>query len=92
MTAVITLKDRLDFGAAPDLKAEIIGQVGNDLRIDASEVTHMGTLCLQILIATSTDWARQGLKFELNSPSDACVTQLSLHGFSPETLSGVTSQ
>lgn len=91
MTGVITLQDRLDFGAAPDLKAELLAQTGNDLQVDASGVTHMGTLCLQILIAASTDWARQGQKFELSSPSEVCVTQLSLHGFSSDTLTGVTS-
>jgi len=91
MTAVITLRERLDFCAAPDLKAEIIGEVGNDLQIDASGVTHMGTLCLQILIAAAQDWTRNGRKFNLTSPSDVCVTQLSLHGFSPETITGVTS-
>ncbi len=91
MTVVITLPKRLDFCAAPDLKAEIIGQVGNNLQIDASGVTHMGTLCLQVLIAASKDWARNGLKFDLTSPSEICVTQLSLHGFTSETLTGVTS-
>ncbi len=91
MTAVITLRGRLDFGAAPDLKAEIIGQSGNDLLIDASDVTHMGTLCLQILIAASQDWARAGRNFNLTSASETCVTQLSLHGFTPETIIGVTS-
>lgn len=90
MTAVIKLQERLDFGAAPDLKAEFIGQLGNDLQIDASGVAHMGTLCLQIMIAASNEWARNGHKFDLISPSDICVTQLSLHGFSPETITGVT--
>jgi len=92
MTAVIKLQERLDFHAAPNLKAEIIGQVGNDLKINASSVTHMGTLCLQVLVAASKDWAGNGLKFELTSPSDTCASQLSLHGFSPETITGVTSQ
>jgi len=90
MTKVIRLQERLDFGAAPDLKAEIIGQVGNDLEIDASAVTHMGTLCLQILIAASNDWVKNGHRFILTSPSDTCKTQLSLHGFTPDTLTGVT--
>jgi len=91
MAAVITLQERLDFGAAPALKAEIVGQIGNDLQIDASGVTHMGTLCLQILIAASQDWTRNGLKLDLTSPSDICVTQLSLHGFTPDAITGVTS-
>lgn len=90
MTTVITLQERLDFGAAPDLKSEILGCVGNDIEIVASDVTHMGTLCLQILIAASNDWKRSGHKFNLLSPSDVCKSQLSLHGFSAETLIGVT--
>lgn len=91
MTVEIKLKDRLDFGVAPDLKSEILGSQGNDLVIDASAVTHMGTLCLQILIAAANDWRKSGHKFDLISPSDVCETQLSLHGFSTDTITGVTS-
>jgi len=91
MTEVITLQERLDFSAAPELKTQLIGQTGHDIEIDVSNVTHMGTLCLQILIAASTEWAKTGHKFNLTSPSDICATQLSLHGFSTDTLTGVTS-
>lgn len=91
MTAVLTLQDRLDFGAAAELKDAILKQVGSDLEIDASSVSHMGTLCLQILISASKDWADSGHKFSLKAPSDICITQLSLHGFSADTLTGVTS-
>lgn len=91
MTVTIKLRERLDFGVAPDLKAEFLAQVGNDVQIDASDVTHLGTLCLQIMIAASQDWALNGQKFSMVSPSEVCMTQLSLHGFTPETLTGVTS-
>ncbi len=91
MTAALTLEDRLDFGAVASLKAALEGQVGNDLEIDASAVTHMGTLCLQVLIAASQDWARAGHRFCLTSTSDSCATQLALHGFTPDTLAGATS-
>ncbi|PHQ95091.1 MAG: chemotaxis protein CheX [Marinosulfonomonas sp.] len=89
MTAVLTLQERLDFGAVTALKAEILDQAGNDLEVDASNVTHMGTLCLQVLIAASSDWGRAGRRFRLTSPSDTCATQLTLHGFTPDTLTGV---
>lgn len=91
MTVTITLRERLDFGAAPDLRSDILEQVGNDLEINASAVTHMGTLCLQVLIAASNEWSKGGHKFNLISPSDTCQSQLSLHGFSAETLIGATS-
>lgn len=91
MTAQIKLQGRLDFGAAPGLKSEVLDCTGKNISIDASAVTHMGTLCLQILIAASNDWARSGHDFNIISPSDICKTQLSLHGFSSESLIGVTS-
>ena len=91
MTVTIKLRERLDFGVAPDLKAELLAQAGNDVQMDASDVAHLGTLCLQIMIAASQDWARNGQKISLISPSEVCMTQLSLHGFTPETLTGVTS-
>jgi len=90
MTAVITLQDRLDFGAVTPLKSAILGHSGQDMEIDASEVTHMGTLCLQVLIAAANDWKLAGKVFRITSPSDICETQLALHGFSPDTLTGVS--
>jgi len=90
MTAMITLQERLDFGAVTALKSAILGHVGQDLEIDASHVAHMGTLCLQVLIAAANDWKQAGKTFRIASPSDICQTQLSLHGFSPDTLTGVS--
>jgi len=91
MTKQIKLQERLDFGAVSDLKSEMLSHVGSDVTIDASEVIHMGTLCLQVLISAANDWARSGHEFNLISPSDACLSQLALHGFSSESLIGVMS-
>jgi len=90
MTAVLTLQERLDFGAVSPLKTAILGHAGQDLDIDASGVTHLGTLCLQVLIAAANDWKQAGKTFRVTSPSDTCETQLALHGFSPDTLTGVS--
>ncbi len=90
MTAVLTLQERLDFGAVTPLKTAILGHTGQDLEVDASHVAHMGTLCLQVLIAAANDWKQAGKIFRVTSPSDICVTQLALHGFSPDTLTGVS--
>ncbi len=91
MTTVFTLQERLDFSAVHELKEALENQAGNDLEIDASAVKHMGTLCLQILIAAARDWARAGHKFKISSPSETCLSQLALHGFSPDTLTGEAS-
>ncbi|WP_457647453.1 STAS domain-containing protein [Profundibacter sp.] len=90
MTAVITLQERLDFGAVTPLKTNILGHAGQDLEIDASQVAHMGTLCLQVLIAAANDWKQAGKTFRIISPSETCKTQLALHGFSPDTITGVS--
>jgi chemotaxis protein CheX len=86
MTAVLSLQEKLDFAAVSALKSEIEAQVGNDLEINASAVEHMGTLCLQVLLAAARDWSRAGHKFQMINASETCLTQLSLHGFNPDTL------
>lgn len=91
MTAVLTLQERLDFSAVTPLKTALIEHIGYDLEIDASQVVHMGTLCLQVLIAAARDWGGNGHKFQITAPSEICITQLALHGFSPETLTGGAS-
>lgn len=88
MTAQLTLAPKLDFGAVKDLKTAILDQVGNDLEIDASDVEHMGTLCLQVLLAAANDWATAGHKFQIKNSSDTCLSQLSLHGYTPDTITG----
>ncbi|WP_428539946.1 STAS domain-containing protein [Profundibacter sp.] len=90
MTAVITLQERLDFSAVTPLKTTILGYAGQNLEINASQVVHMGTLCLQVLIAAANDWKQAGKVFRITSPSDICESQLALHGFSPDTLTGVS--
>ena len=88
MTAQLTLAPKLDFGAVKDLKTAVLDQVGNDLEIDASDVEHMGTLCLQVLLAAANDWATAGHKFLIKNSSDICLSQLSLHGYTPDTITG----
>ena len=88
MTAQLTLAPKLDFGAVKDLKTAILDQIGNDLEIDASDVEHMGTLCLQVLLAAANDWATAGHKFQIKNSSDTCLSQLSLHGYTPDTITG----
>jgi len=90
MTTTLTLQERLDFGAVTALKNTLLEHVNQDLEIDASQVTHMGTLCLQVLIAAARDWKQAGKTFCVTMPSDICKTQLALHGFTPDTLTGVS--
>ncbi len=91
MSVTITMAPRLGLDAVGPLVDNISAASGQDLELDASQVSHLGTLCLQVLLAAARDWAITGRRFRLVSPSDACTTQLALFGLSPETLAGGTA-
>jgi len=86
MTRVILLAPRLGLDAAVPLAAQIKAERKHDLDLDASQVAHLGALCLQVIMAAALDWAAVGRQFRLVGATDACIMQLSLFGLSPETL------
>lgn len=86
MSATVTLTDRLDFQAVGPLADELRAIDDAALSIDASNVRHLGTLTLQVILATVKSRHASGKTTTLASPSDACVDQLGLFGFTPETL------
>jgi len=88
MVARLALHERLDMGAAAPLKAALVAQTGQDIEVDGADVTQLGTLCLQVLMAAARDWRAAGKRFDLADPSAALTQQLSLFGLTPETLAG----
>jgi chemotaxis protein CheX len=88
MATGVILPERLDYAAATSLRAMFLAQRGGDFDVDASLVTHLGTLCLQVLLSAARDCAGTGHRFRLVSPSEQCSAHLALHGLSPETLNG----
>ena len=54
--------------------------------LDAGRVSHLGTLCLQILLAARKDWRAQGLKFEFSTCSDEFNAAVATYGLGPDDL------
>ena len=84
--ASLTLESRLDLTGAKALSAAILEHRGKDLVIDAQAVNHLGAMALQVLRAAAQSWADSGHQFSFQNASTDCADQLSLFGFSPDTV------
>lgn len=78
--AVLSLAPILDLQAAEPLRAELMVLRGRALSIDASQVSRLGGLCLQVLIAARKTWVEDGLPLSVDEPSDAFTEQLASFG------------
>ncbi len=87
MTAQITLNTRLDYQSISPLANELKACQDTDLAIDAGKVRHLGALTMQLLLATAKSRALCGQSTRIINASDACVDQLGLFGYSPESFS-----
>ncbi len=86
MTDALALQPRLDLPAAEPLAKALKARLGGDIVVDASEVTHLGALCLQVLLCTASDLRNAGHGFTMINTSDRVLAQLSSLGFTPETI------
>ncbi len=86
MTLRIDLQERLGLSDAAPLAAKLKSMRGRDVAIDARQVTHIGTLCQQVLLAAAKEWHADGKTLRLIEPTDACVHHLALLGLTPETF------
>lgn len=73
----LRLEGRLGSGEAAALKDRLTGfSRDSDMVIDADGVTHLSTLCLQVLLAASQDWQRAGRNFRLSPRSSVADAAL----------------
>ncbi|MEI4485934.1 STAS domain-containing protein [Frigidibacter sp. MR17.14] len=80
MSAVFPLPPRLDFNAVQPLAAALRDRSSADLALDVSGVTHLGALCLQVLLAAAQSWRTQGRRLTLTGDSPALDEALELFG------------
>jgi chemotaxis protein CheX len=78
--AILSLSPVLDLQAAEPLRAELMVLRGRPLGIDASQVSRLGGLCLQVLISARKTWAEDGQPLSVDEPSDAFSEQLASFG------------
>lgn len=79
-TAVLSLAPILDLQAAEPLRAELMVLRGRPLSIDASQVSRLGGLCLQVLISARKTWVEDGQSLSVDEPSEAFTEQLASFG------------
>ncbi|MEP1352925.1 MAG: STAS domain-containing protein [Tateyamaria sp.] len=88
MTEQILLPSRLDAkelsAFAPRLTRACSG---GQVHLDASNVTHMGALAAQLIIAAARAQYAQGGTLEISAISDRAGRQLAMMGLTPEHLS-----
>ncbi|MGR3320390.1 MAG: STAS domain-containing protein [Pseudooceanicola sp.] len=89
MSDTLLLQSRLDLPAAAPLAQELRKRLGSDVTVDAGAVTHMGALCLQVMVSAAKTLTRAGHRFRMINASDRVLEQLVSMGFTPETLSEV---
>jgi chemotaxis protein CheX len=78
--ATVSLAPVLDLQAAEPLRAELMSLRGRPLDVDASQVSRLGGLCLQVLMSARKIWAEDGVALTLNQPSLAFSEQLAAFG------------
>ncbi len=84
--AIVKLGPRLDTAQAGAMAAHLLEHAGQDLALDASEVTHIGAMGLQVLRAAAKSWHASGHALSITGLSTDCVDQLQLLGFDAESL------
>jgi chemotaxis protein CheX len=78
----LELPCRLDLLAADELAEALEHLRDTPLEVIATSVTHVGALCLQVLLAARLQWARDGVVFRIVAPSEAFASGLTNLGVS----------
>jgi len=83
----LALGETLDLPAAIPLAAKILKLRGKVLRIDASNVAHLGGQCLQVLLSAAQTWRADDVALTLRDPSPEFLQNLALFGIAQDALS-----
>jgi chemotaxis protein CheX len=85
MSGEIKLPKRVDLSSAMKLVSDLKSAEGG-IKVDVSDVDHLGTLGLQALIAAARHAKENGHRFELENVPERVLGQMELMGTSPEHL------
>ena len=83
---LLKLPEVLDLNAAGRLHEQVLAYKGDDVDIDASDVTRVGAQCVQVLLSAAVSWRSEDRKLRVSQASDAFVKTLQLLGISDEAL------
>ena len=86
MSERLHLTGKLDLAAAPKLRDRLLAQAPGDVDVDFADVTMLGALCLQILVAAARAQAAGGHALHIINCPDAVKAHFAAMGLSPDTL------
>lgn len=78
--ATLVLPSVLDLKSVGGLHADLLAVRGRPLTLDASQVSRLGGLGLQVLLAARSTWAADAQPFEVVNPSEDFTGALDLFG------------
>ena len=88
----IALPERLDVAICEYLSEELKAAQGGAIRLDASRVTFLGSMALQLLIAAQRQWQADGAAFHVTAPSEAFRGGLALLGYANSPFAGIGAE
>jgi chemotaxis protein CheX len=86
MAEAVKLAPKLDLSSASDLTATLRALEGKDVVLDMTEVKHLGSLCLQVMLSAATSAVEKGCKFSIVNASDRVIDQMRVMGMTPEAV------
>jgi len=87
--SAIHLVETLDLLAAAGLARDLRDSRGNEVRIDASQVLHLGAQCLQVLLSAAQTWREDKIAMTISDESPGFLECLQLFGVSLAELSSM---
>lgn len=85
MTA-LPLPQTLDQITAPELSKSLIAHRGTNIVLDASGVTRLSAIGVEMLIAARKQWDADGARITITGWSDIALTSMERIGANPEML------
>ncbi len=86
MTVRIDLPPKIDFGSAETLLADLKKNRGQDVTLDAKDVTRFGALGATTILVAVASWKADGQSLALENLSDDSAASLDLLGLSADML------
>lgn len=83
----IVLPECMDSSAAEHVKDLLLSARGGSIKVDASQVRRVGVQSLQILLAASRTWKREGHAYAVVNPSAELTGTIALLGLAADELS-----
>lgn len=90
MDDVLKLPETMDVARARAVANDLSQHRGEDLKMDASDVTKMSALAVEVLLSGAKQWQADGKTFAIAPSSEAFLTTLNDLGVRPEHVGAIS--